>query len=348
MIVLDNIIFSLQEAGGISVFWRNLISQYQSLGVPMHFLEYPRALQNLERRKIEISVSRALPSKWHGKVFSQFTHPQIRNSGPFIFHSSYYRTSNSPGAVNVTTVHDFIVEKYPYYLSDKLRVRLNHSAIRRSDAVICVSETTRRDLFKFIPDIPESKVHVIHNGVSDKYKRLESVPLPEYSDWLLYVGGRKFYKNFDTALRVAAQSNRKLLICGAPITPIEQMRADSILPGGYKSLAYPPDEELNEIYNSVFALIYPSQAEGFGLPVLEAQRAGCPAIAMENTAPSEVGGDAVLTFPQGGEELIPDIINRLTDSNLRNEAIERGLINSARYSWSATAEAYLKLYRSLM
>lgn len=344
----DNIIFSLQKAGGISVVWQNLIRNLLPIADNLHFIEYQNASQNIFRQELEIPSSKIEVANKFSPIFSQFKHPTVKSDAPFIFHSSYFRTCNNPNAINVTTVHDFIYEQGVPTLKQKLRIALNYRAIRRSDAIVCISENTKKDLFKFIPDINPEKVHVIYNGVSEDYHPIDDISIFEYHDCVLFVGGRQSYKNFDFVVKALKSTRFRLLICGAPLNSDEISLLEKYLPERYIHVKFPTNEELNRIYNSVYALAYPSSYEGFGLPVLEAQRAGCPVIALSASSIPEIIGKNSLLMPELSSVYFEKMLNRIANQDERKNIIDSGLENVKRFSWSRMAEEYFNLYRKLL
>lgn len=349
MLFLDNIIFSLQKIGGISIVWYELIKYLLNNNIPnLKFLEYENDLINSLRKSLTISSRQLIRKNNFNKIFSQFVHPKINSDRPFIFHSSYFRTCKNPLAINITTVHDFIYEQRPMSLKERIRTKLNYNAIRNSQAIICVSENTKKDLLKFVPEVKEEKIYVIHNGVSEVYRQLNLIPYPDLVDSILFVGGRQSYKNFDLAIKIIKNTEFKLLICGAPLTKKEKAILNTVIPNRYKNIIYPSNEELNNIYNSVFCLLYPSSYEGFGIPVLEAQRAGCPVIAMNSSSIPEIIGNKGLIFRKEESNFIFKYLENLKDSRFRKDIIESGLENSKNYSWEKMARQYMALYSKLL
>jgi mannosyltransferase len=100
------------------------------------------------------------------------------------------------------------------------------------------------------------------------------------------------------------------------------------------------------LYNQAVCLLYPSSYEGFGIPVVEAMRAGCPVVSVECKAVMEVGGDA-LTIAEGLDpRALADAIIKTTSSDRKN-LIEKGLSMAQTYSWEKTHAKTLEVYRSL-
>ena len=158
MVILDNIIFSLQQHGGVSVLWGNLIEALKEQKISFKMTEYSNAIQNNKIRKAITNVTdKIIPLKGLVKITRWFN-PKIHYSSPFIFHSSHYRICKNKRAINITTVHDFVYEYYRTGPSRWLHCWQKYNAIRSSDAIICISENTKKDLLKFIPDIEAAKI----------------------------------------------------------------------------------------------------------------------------------------------------------------------------------------------
>lgn len=349
-VVFDNIIFSLQRVGGISVVWRNLIETMRRELPDARFLEYPRAGANIHRQKLVITPAEIVnkPSLCFNPVIEQMKQPKVDIDGPFVFHSSFYRTCDAPGALNVTTVHDFTYHHIPTTLSQRVRRAFNCRAIERSAAVVCVSESTRRDLLRFMPHIAPERVSVIHNGVSECYRPLCRRPYPTLEGWVAFVGGRQSYKNFKFAVDGLAAAHRHLLIIGPPLDAEEAEYLNRRLPGRWRAEALPDDARLNQIYNSVDCLVYPSSNEGFGLPVAEASRAGCPVIALRATSIPEVLGDTPLMMDTLSVDELSAKLKLVADPGVRQAVIESQAVASGRFSWEKMASEYLELYKKLL
>lgn len=348
MVVLDNIIFSLQRAGGISVVWQHLVENLLKHSTEVGFIEYRNACDNIFRKKLVINPRRLRTISRFSPIFSQFKSPSVESIKPFIFHSSYFRICKNPKAINVTTVHDFIYEQGAPTLKQRLRIALNYRAIKKSDAIVCISENTKKDLLKFIPDIDSDKVHVIYNGVSEDYFQLPAIPYPKYRDCVMYVGGRQGYKNFDFVVKALKATRYRLLICGSPLSEGETTLLENHLSGRYEAVKYPSNNDLNKIYNSVHCLAYPSSYEGFGLPVLEAQRSGCPVVALASSSIPEIIGKEALLMSELSEKIFMSLLDKIENPVNRQLVIESGLENSKQFSWRKMANEYMNLYHSLL
>ncbi len=355
--ILDNIIFSLQRGGGASVVWSEHISRLlEEQGINCSFVEYDNASNNIFRRNLDIpsNLIKVLSSRF----LSIRRYINLNNNGKrkYIFHSSHYRIDTNPNALNITTVHDFTYERFVSGVRRKVHSWQKWNAIRKSDAVICISESTKKDLLYYLPDVDENKIHVVYNGVSDLYKPIKpstyelNIPFLEY---ILYVGTRHVpYKNFATVVKCCESLKIPLIMIGGePITEDERVMLDNALgKENYLHVQGASIVELNEYYNRALALLYLSLYEGFGIPVIEAQKAGCPVVALASSSIPEVMGDSEMLIKE--VDSIEQIINAiciLKDSDrIRQNEISKGLINSQRFSWDNTYKGTISVYRNLL
>jgi mannosyltransferase len=221
-------------------------------------------------------------------------------------------------------------------------------AIRRADAVICISENTKRDLMKFIPDVNPQKIHVIYNGVSQDYQ-VTSDKVSKFEDYLLFVGGRNAFKNGRFFVDSIKDTHYKVVFCGKPLTQEEETLFNEKLGNDrYKVLTGISNYELNRLYNSVKCLVYPSSYEGFGIPIIEAQSAGCPVIAMNTSSIPEVIGDTPLMMQKLTKEELLSKLKMLDNPDIKENVIRQGLQNAKRFSWDKTYNEYKKLYMELI
>lgn len=227
-----------------------------------------------------------------------------------------------------------------------------HRAISKSNFIICISENTKRDLLKFLPDINETKIRVIHNGVSDDYfpiKEREELELPfELETYMLFVGSREKYKNFELAVKAVACNRLKLVIVGAPLLAEElDFLQTELGQSNFMEMGRVSNEELNCLYNGAMALLYPSEYEGFGIPVLEAQRAGCPVIAYNASSIPEIIGDTPLLLDVLSIESITKCFNVLKIKKEREDIIYKGIENAKRFTWDRMYEQVIALYKEV-
>lgn len=347
-LILDNIIFALQRAGGISIVWQNILEGIlDSENIERTFFEYPNS--NIFRKEIKIPVNEIIHDTLGFLNHKRYVNPSCRDiKDNFIFHSSYYRTCTNPQARNVTTVHDFTYDYFSHGIRKSVHCLQRNRAIMNSDAIVCISNNTKKDLLKFLPEVDHKKIHVIYNGVSNDYKPLQEKN-KHYNNHVMFLGARVGYKNFKFSVEAIKQTSLNLLICGNDLNEEEKTFLDKTLGlERYEVKVRPSNEELNELYNSVFCLLYPSSYEGFGIPVLEAQRAGCPVIALNVSSIPEIIGDNTLLMKNLTLTDFENKIEILRNQRNRDEIEKAGLENSKKYSWDKMSHEYLDLYNSLL
>lgn len=348
MIYFDNIIFSLQKNGGISVVWYNILKEILSGNIPFCCLEYPDAKENFLRNNLDIPMSNIVHYKIPCKLnrYLPFCAEELQIP---IFHSSYYRYCTNRETINITTIHDFTYEYYFSGLAKTIHCHQKYKAIRHSKVVICISENTKRDLLHFVPDISPSKIQVIYNGVSEDYYQLNVSDRLDLSNYILFVGARDGYKNFRFVVDALENTSYNLAICGKPLSLTEKDLLNSKLgPHRYSVYENVDNQTLNKIYNSVYCLVYPSSYEGFGIPVIEAQRSGCPVIALNTSSIPEIIGETPLLLPNLDAAHFLDRMRLIADDRIRNEIIEAGLVNSRRFSWNKMTYEYHTIYQELL
>jgi len=342
MILLDGIVFSLQSQGGVSVCFLELLKRLSSLDIGTELLIDEKAPVNggfgeylsIVRRPARFAERyRDCPVSEHSRLF----------------HSSYYRLPASHRVKVLTTVYDFT---YEHFLSGPRR--WVHSwqkfrAIRGSDLVICISENTRRDLFAFLPAFPRERVHVVHLGVSDLFHPL-AVASGNARPYVLFVGRRDADKNFSAAVETIARLDWAELRCvgGGSFNASEIRQLERCIPGRYRHMGSVSTEELNRLYNGALCLLYPSAYEGFGIPVLEAMRAGCPVVALNASSIPEVAGDAACLVDVAEPELLALAIGKMRDASYREDLRARGFVRAAGFSWDKTFAETMRLYEKLL
>lgn len=341
-VVFDNIIYSLQRFGGISSLWHQIIGHVNTLPqFDVHGLDYKAANQNVEYCELPQLTHRQWPL-----AVERYLDADYLIDGPHTFHSSYYRLSTHPQARCVTTVHDFTYESHIHGLRCAIHSAQKYRAIRRSAVVVCVSQYTRNELLRRLPDVPASKVEVVYNGLNPAYNQ-QFEPLPELADCILFVGSRAAYKQFNFAVEACAEVGMRLCVAGSPLTKAERQLLDRRLPQRYIVEISPDSSRLGRLYTSAHCLLYPSESEGFGLPIIEAQACGCPVIAYAATSVPEVIGNS------------PTLLSNLTLNDFRRafsladtadsraDIVAAGRANAALFPITATTDAYAAILSAL-
>lgn len=352
-IFYDDIIFNLQKAGGISVYWHELINRILTDKYDVFFIEHENE-NNIFRKDLEIPTFKKVKEKNIPINILRYLPLTLKVSPNSIFHSSYYRVSNQKNVLNIVTVHDFTYEYYIKGLAKKIHVIQKKNAIEKADGIICISENTKKDLLKFYPNVNEDKIEVIYNGVSDDFYKIEDSKDEFYEKYhnqkyIMFVGDRSDYKNFGIALNVVGKlKDFKLIIVGGKnLSENELEEIEGTLDGRYEHLKGISNDKLNILYNNAFCLLYPSSYEGFGIPVIEAMKAGCPVIAMNRSSIPEVAGDAgILVDSEDYNEFINEI-KKLENKSYRTDIELKGYNQAERFSWKKTYNDTIKFYNKI-
>ena len=349
---LDNSAFYGPVSGGVSLVWFELITRLiRDNKFSLRFVD-AYSKNNKHRRMLNLEGYETQKDPFI--KITQYLPVYTKEQERFIFHTPYYRYCLNPNAINITTVHDFTYEYYRKGLAKLVHCYQKYNAIRHSDYIVCISENTKKDLLKFLPDIDENKIRVIYNGVSDDYSVLDkstSDPdLPfEAGTYLVFVGSRTSYKNFDFIKDKIVNTGLNLVIVGNCLSDIEEQDLLKYLPKErYCCTGFLPNNQLNIIYNYAAALVYPSSYEGFGIPIIEAQKAGCPVIAYNSSSIPEVIGDTPLLMNELSEKEFYEKIELLKLDDVRKSVIEAGIINASRFSWEKMFNEYTCLYESIL
>jgi glycosyltransferase involved in cell wall biosynthesis len=366
-IIFDSQIFSLQQFGGISRYICALAEQLADqpnvqvqILAPLHVNQYLRELKSRRAGIVGGVYIHPLPRFGHWLAnFSNRVFPMIAiGARPDIVHETYYsdRPTYNGNVRRVLTVYDLIHEKFPHsFLAGDPIARNRAKAIRRADHIICISESTRSDLME-IYQVPDHKISVTYLGY-DTLSASTSVAsaLVGAKPYLLYVGSRHGYKNFDGLVQAFAASPvlkacaRVVCFGGGVLTPAERSllielklsSADVVQVSG-------DDERLAALYQGASAFVYPSKYEGFGIPPLEAMSLGCPVICSNTSSIPEVVGDAGEYFEPNSVESMRYALERVLQSPQRQEElISLGNERVHTFSWARCATETLALYRKL-
>lgn len=338
---IDGIIFSLQRHGGITVYFRELLSQIASAPIASRLLLDLPVLQDLSNLSAQLHVEHRA-----ARPLERFRDCRL-SEGATVFHSSYYRRPERLSIPTVVTVHDFIYERYRRGPQRWAHVHQKHAAIRHAQALICISESTRDDLLTWVGVRSDQTVHVIPNGVSPLFQPLKVAPATR--PFALFVGERRGYKNFRLALQALAHIPDLELHCvgGGTLSSQDFDGIEPALRNRVRHLGFVTDDDLNLAYNQALCLIYPSSYEGFGIPVVEAMRAGCPVVSIECKAVIEVGGDALERAEAEDSKALAESVLRLREDTHRTQKVIAGLKRSEIYDWQRCHKQTLNVYRSL-
>ncbi len=361
-ILYDHQAFSLQSTGGVSRYYYELVrhlSQIDScrpeivIGVQRNGFDF-RSLPGVKAWGVH-----GLGSLHSGKtryILNELLSTALLSfRGEFdVYHPTLYRHVRAARWKKmVITHHDCAYERYPALFNRvEMIKRLRAQQFQIADAIICPSESTRRDLHEFY-DVPESKTFVVHHGVTQMRNQLDARD-ESISDrpFLLYVGSRASYKNFPALLRGFAAAGLKsefdiVVVGGGGTTDVERaLIRETDLVGRVQFVTHASDALLSQLYTRARLLVYPSLYEGFGFPPLEAMSFGCPVIAARNSCLPEICGNAVFYFEADNQEsFVSSLRVACFDESRRAAKIRNGMSLIPLYSWEKCVANTLAIYK---
>jgi glycosyltransferase involved in cell wall biosynthesis len=274
----------------------------------------------------------------------------------------------------IVTVHDMSSLLYEELHGRQKRFRLYQfrRGLERSDAVIAVSNATRRDVEDLF-GVRQDKIRQIYGAPDPRF--IESAQRPGASErqhllerfqisypFLLHVGTIRPQKNIPRLVEAfavlrgdlesdPALRDLRLIIIGDDISRHPAVRRTVIqtrMEQFVRFLGFVPFDALRTFYAAAAAFVFPSLYEGFGLPPLEAMASGTPVVTSNiSSLPEVVGNAAVLVNPENVFEIAKGIREVLTNDTLRVTLTQRGHQQVRRFSWDSTARQVLELYRQV-
>ncbi len=273
-----------------------------------------------------------------------------------IWHSTFQGTQYFPykskGKI-LLTVHDlnFIHEGKEPAKQKKCMTDLEKK-LERADGVVAISNFVKEDLLKFT-NVTREKIKVIYNGCS--VRNAGSLPPPRYvppTPFFFTIGTIAAKKNFHVVPAMLLDNDVNLVISGITIDDNYRLKIEKtarslgVLDRVHFTGAV-SNEELLWYYRHCAAFAFPSLAEGFGLPVVEAMRFGKPVFLSRLTSLPEIGGDVAYYF----DNFDPAHISRVTNEGLadfRTRDKSKEVINhSEQFTWEKAAREYLEVYREV-
>tara|TARA_B100001093_G_scaffold520495_1_gene616817 strand:+ start:15667 stop:16782 length:1116 start_codon:yes stop_codon:yes gene_type:complete len=344
-VLYDNQIFDSQIYGGISKYFCETIRKLLDLHNLYHFeigilnsknaylidmgLFKPNLLSRLLNNHYVKRVldKLGMTAKWLNQKYTLYL---VKYGGFDLVHPTYYHFDpllykQTP---YILTVHDMIHELYPeYFEEDTVILENKKKSIEGASHIISVSHATKNDLVKVL-GIDESKISVIHHSFDFPEYRSQKKWLNLPEDFFLFVGKRRNYKNFNFFLESSADLFKKtpLVVVGSPFTGEEDEIIQKNGIGDYVFQVSADDAELASLYSKAYYFVFPSLAEGFGIPILEAYHSNCPVIVSDISVFREVADEAALYFDPKSKESIFSVMNEaITNPSLRKNLVVKGM-----------------------
>lgn len=360
-ILYDDQVFAMQAYGGISRYFTEIIwrmAEHEGHEV-LAFEGWSENRYHLSQHRSAFAAYAGLPrpslrgaTAICAKLSGLWFRAWVRNRPVDVYHPTYYGRAalDVRTRARVVTVYDMIHELFPEHFDDPVTTPMKRAAVARADAIIAISEHTKRDLVRLFGVAPE-RVTVIPLGSSLAAAPARPVPLPPR--YVLFVGTRAIYKNFPRTLAAFAKAQRDpdvALLCagGPPFSRGEHSEIAALGLQGRVIHRSMDDAQLRFAYEHALCFLYPSLYEGFGIPPLEAMSLGCPTVVSNRASLPEVIGDAALSVdPENVTALAEAVSELLGSAQARGDYAQRGKARAARFSWDRCANETARLYASL-
>ncbi len=365
-ILYDHQIFSYEKYGGISRYFAQLI-KYCQTNYNCAFdlsLKYSNNLylKDIAGLKVKPFLNNFNFTKKPGLLNwlnLNRSKEYLRNQNFDIFHPTFYNPyflEHIGSKPFVLTVHDMITEIFPDMFPGQEEISAwKTGLIQKAEKIVTASESTKEDIIRLC-NISEKKVGIVYLGNSldedtAEYGRTPNLP----QKYLLFVGKRPFYKNFERFIRAVSylllmDKQLNVICAGSTKFTHEEKKLLKDLEISDNVFHFPADDRfLVTLYRNALAFVFPSLYEGFGIPVLEAFSCGCPAIISKTSSLPEVGGKAVIYFDPEDETSIRDAIKKVIyDKSLRKILIQEGHERARKFTWENTALNTLKIYKEII
>lgn len=351
------------EATGVAVYIRQLVAALAKAGAEdaftlVHRLSRVRHRSQFVKPPAANFRTKLMAEGWHpfwGRQVDVFHGLDARLPGPWM------------KAGLVVTIHDVFsaLQSEEFATADfrAIKAARYRDLIDRADRIIVVSEASKNDVLATLkPD--SAKLRVIHEAAGDEFgSRSDEEIRRVRTRWgverpyLLYVGSINKRKNVPAMVRAFLRAREKtrsdavLAIAGRVGFGGDEIKTALGLDAPrdeIKLLGYVPDEDLVPLYVGAWGLLFVTRYEGFGIPVVEAFRCGCPVIGgTKGSVPEIADGAALLADPASEDEISVQIEKLLSDEALRNDLRIRGRARARAFSWEQTARATMEVYREL-
>lgn len=361
------------RAPGLGRYTRNLLDQLQKLDKKNDYFVFllPEDYSSVELSDNFHKVLADFP--WYG-VQEQVKFPPLLNTYKLdLVHFPHFNIPIFYRGKFVVTVHDFIHHDFKmkratthsnlvYELKHHVHKYVINQALHRSKKIITVSEFVKNQMMNKW-GVNTEKIIVTYEAAGDNLLHLSKTLSEKQTNEILhdlnvkppfifYIGSAHPHKNIEGFIKAFLKLHQKyqdlqLVLAGNDPYFWKRMREEFHHPD-ILFLGFITDEQLVALYKRAQGYIFPSFAEGFGLPLLEAMAMGTPVVSSNATSLPEIGGDAALYFdPYNVDDMVEKISHILNDQKLRKSLIEKGSKRYQKFSWEKLGKETLRIYESI-
>jgi glycosyltransferase involved in cell wall biosynthesis len=351
---------------GIGTYIRNLLRHLARLDRATEFVLLCRPEDQAALNSLGENFRTVAETSGNYSVSEQVRVPlALRREAVDLFHAPHYVLPPLVRCRSVVTIHDCIHLMFPEYLPNRVALAYARASIRtaarRATRIMTVSESSKRDILRFV-DIAPEKIDVIYNAYDERFavepREEEVVRVRDrfqlHDEFVLYAGNVKPHKNLERLIqafdlvRQRGLDRLKLVIIGDEVSKYAALRRAvhrHQLHKYVRFLGYLPEETLAVMYRLAGVFVFPSLYEGFGLPPLEAMASGTPVVTSNVSSLPEVAGDAaMLVDPYHPEAIAEGIHKVLADAHTRREMRRKGLERARQFSWETSIKRVRQIY----
>jgi len=354
-IFIDGVIFQIQKGrpAGISRVWQSLITELSKsqLANKVTIIDRNNSFPDIKGFNVIVGNEYIQNTFESDSLYIQHL---INQNGGGLFLSTYYTyPENSPCVI---TLYDMVPEAMSFDLNHP-EWRAKQKAIEKSSAFFSISEATRKDFCYHYPQHSSKQIITIPLAISDSFKIPQSWDLELFKrifsikkPYFVFNGHRLGYKNaisFIKAFNLLPEKDSYEILFTGGAREMEKIFVELLGSTKYQ-IQFLNDKELSIAYSGAVALVYPSLYEGFGLPIIEAMKMGCPVIAGTNSSIPEVAGDGAILIDTKNITKLSETLAKVREPEVRNELIKNGYENIKRFSWEKAGQIFVTTLESLL
>ncbi|MHB8054146.1 MAG: glycosyltransferase family 4 protein [Candidatus Aminicenantales bacterium] len=363
----------LKQETGVGVYFKNLLFELAEIDRENEYCLFSASYKNRfppEKippfRNLKF-VDKRWPVRFVNAAWDRFGFPKLDRvfGGRLDLSHSPTPLRLPASGKSIVTVHDLFFMEAPEKADREARVRFlrrTEDSLRTADGIVTVSQFSAQEIQGRF-GCAAGKIKVIYHGLNRVFEEAATpaetgvvrrrLDLP--GEFLLFVGALEPRKNVPALIEALAIIHEKrgpiplVLVgrSGGDEENVERVIGRRGLQPWVRRPGYLSDIEIRALYNTATALVFPSYAEGFGLPLLEAMACGLPAAVSGVSALPEIGEDAAVYFnPADPEDMARAVLRLLEDETLRESLRLRGPQRAGQFRWRRTAETTLDFYQA--
>ena len=281
----------------------------------------------------------------------------VINQGFDLWHSTYQHAKYLPrrGTPYIVTIHDLIFMNDEHEGKSKTKLDRLQKKVDMADAVVFISEFSKKEGLRYLSIPKEKEVRVIYNGLKKSdFIQEEKPEFLKKEKFIFSIGEFKWKKNFEKIIRMLTElPDLHLVIAGKHEKPYVDYLNEQVIENKVENRVFMPGiiSEANKkyLYNHCEAFVFTSKHEGFGLPVIEAFSYGKPVFLSRFTSLPEIGKDHAFYFDDYDPYHMKEVFYSGLDTFKTNPSKKDIEITYAQsYSWSKNLQDYIQLYTDIL